>query len=280
MAWPTKDQVLDFLGLLFAALLVGVIGYAIVTNRTPPPTIVWDLPGLERELKERVYGQEEAAREILWNIRSLADDPRPTHKQRVVFLLGGPGVGKSHVIDILQKHVHCEVAGNSTCQIKFENTTYFNYFVPGYWIHFEKFYETKGMDVWAAEFNTLDKFINNPEDANLRWTLKHRVIYGYGKIGENDRAIYFVTGRVFNHTVLNAISSGADYDLYLQDAAGRLDDYMIRHAPEVHFNIVTFKPLKKDHVTQCLRDRAEHDIENIVTRNTISDIVPLGCKAH
>lgn len=249
---------------------------------------VWDLTSLVQELTTRMHGQNEALRELVWTIRNLANETEHTRRHHVVFLMGGPGVGKSHVIDIMINHIHVkksikpirwfgqrgvEPYDFHLCEKSFSN----------FHTHFENGMKTCGLTLKAVEFNYLDKYINNPEFNDLAGKLNLQSLLAGNIFGNPERTIYVVTGRIFNERIMTSMSSSADYRFYVDAVALQLEKYMLRYASYVNFSFIKFAPMSPALVTRSLQERnvgTPAEIEAIVAANSRLDFVPLGCKAH
>jgi hypothetical protein len=88
-------------------------------------TVVWDFQGLEKELKERVYGQDEAVNAILQVIRDVLTSREANPRPKTIILVGGPGVGKHHVLNIIKNHLGCHPVNESathSCELRLTRT--------------------------------------------------------------------------------------------------------------------------------------------------------------
>lgn len=113
-----RNVILLAVGLAFLCTLT-----AVMMSFGQGVRVVWDTKGLEHELATRVYGQERAVQDI----QKIITRPIPYNKNmpiqsrhQIVFILGGPGVGKSHVINILTKHVKYESFTDKSKNISIE----------------------------------------------------------------------------------------------------------------------------------------------------------------
>jgi hypothetical protein len=223
-------------------------------------TVVWDLQGLEKELRERVYGQDEAVDKILQVIRDVVTSREAIPRPKTIILVGGPGVGKHHVMDIIKNHIRCQPVNESatqSCELRFQRT-----FV-------------------SSDTNTLKKYELTP---NTNGT---RPMFAYFSLGETDiyniynenryrDPLCFVTGQVMTQWNAQGIASFASYEQYLN-----YKEHSVRQFGEYHYGgsdiiLVKFKPLTRAHVLRCFRK--EHFNVNLPLYG--KDFVPLGCKTR
>jgi hypothetical protein len=229
-------------------------------------TVVWDLQGLEKELRERVYGQDEAVDTILQVIRDVVTSREANPRPKTIILVGGPGVGKHHVMDIIKNHIRCQPVNESatqSCELRFQRT------VESSDTNTLKKYEltpnTNGTRPMFAYFSSLYYSWDETDNYNI-----HAVNYWYRD------PLCFVTGQVMTQWSAQGIASFASYEQYLN-----YKEHSVRQFGEYHYGgsdiiLVKFKPLTRAHVLRCFRK--EHFNVNLPLYNT--DFVPLGCKAR
>jgi hypothetical protein len=238
-------------------------------------TVVWDLQGLKKDFKERVYGQDEAVDKILQVIRDVVTsreaNPRPNNK--TIILVGGPGVGKHHVLNIIKNHLGCHPVNESatqSCELRLTKT--YDSDMKNALKKYVLTLDTNGTRPMFAYFDSLN-YQSGPYiySVNGQTYIKNEI----GVVNCYDDPLCFVTVPAMSYWSAESITSFADYEQYLSDKEWSVKQFASHYFHSSDIVLIKFKPLTRVHVLRCLRE--ENFDVNLPLYDT--DFVPLGCKA-
>lgn len=253
--------------------------------------IVWNVSGLNYELQTRVRDQVVAVRGVVRLLRGTTSRLRghPQHRTQVVFLLGGPGVGKSLILDILMKHVKIQILHNIQ-DVQFI-TKYMNGEIEGRYTTIKNYNNISGTMISIIELNTCLEYFIKKSSSNLSNLLK-KIEKDLNRPNFNDKSIIFVTGPLM--TVLTVrqkdeLQMASEYDAYVDGMATELNNYMYRHVPNLHASFIKLKPIDLQTFEEVVRvqrlnPRVVKTIEQQWTKNQeVFDeefVLPRGCKTE
>jgi hypothetical protein len=224
------------------------------TEVTKTKTVVWDLKGLEKELRKRVFGQDEALNKILQAIREVVSSRKANSRPKTILLLGGPGVGKHHVLNIIKNHIT-----ERDTQLRFESTL-----IP-------------------IKTSTLTKHVLTPDTNGIRPMFAYASSLYYS-CNDNKNVIEilnchqdplcFVTGPVMSQWTAQNIASFAKYENYInckECTANHFGSIFFKNSDII---IVKFKPLTQAQIQTFLK---KEDLTKRFPRDG-KDFVSIGFK--
>jgi hypothetical protein len=246
--------------------------------------VFWDMDGMEKELELRVYGQKDAIGNLTQSLqRAISDIKNNQSNPKMFFLLGGPGVGKHLVLEIIQKHIKCqykdEIKSNMPCEIEYKNRkndlkSFDQIFVQFELMQFKNYSESS---VTFANINKLEFYLKSayPHDYTL-----FREMVGFDV--KNPKSLYFITGPIMSATTLDKFYEADEYSYYVQSAAKVTRQFSLLHFPVFDTVMIEFNPLGYEVVHQCLMDKqvSSSKIQHLLAAHNHTDFIPQGCKTR
>ncbi|XP_065345885.1 uncharacterized protein LOC135943334 [Cloeon dipterum] len=244
-----------------------------------PATIEWDLPGIKEQMEEKVHGQRSTTTQLInslqWTLKDGASsNQEDTPQLKAIFLLGGPGVGKTKTMKIVSSHVQCRYKGLFSilpCNVHKKTIAPIDGHSHQVFSDNSKTTRYTGVHFNAIEVDLTDF---NSSHAQGFASLEHEI----SKKGRNRR-IVLVTGKIMSLEQLERLRTAREYDNFVGEKAKEIGLLMKEYAPRVDMEIVKFKSLRPSHAFLCLMREKGVEYAFNATRNDLpkDDYYPKGC---
>jgi hypothetical protein len=233
-----------------------------------------------------IYGQNDGLEHLLLLLQN--NSRGDNHK--LIFLLAGPGVtgeNKNYVFWHMENALRSSECGNRKYEPKERsiNIPFGKYpkskFPNGTFCD-SHFHKGRSIAFTVDYINNFKQVILDSNDKNFAIFYKtdHQCLKDL-----NLSFIHFVTGPIMSDYDLESFVNAEDYQIYVAIMARKLENYMKEHAPNLEFDIVTFKPLNKEQIESNTPFMYKEAIEKYWSRELLElykkhtsskDFVPYG----
>lgn len=231
--------------------------------------VIWNIDDMTNELSKQVYGQDEVVKNITNAMRESIE--MENSRPKLILLLGGPGVGKHHVLNIIRNHVKCGYVNKTvaeSCEDNYEHATLIQSERPLSYINIKYLNKYHGITPYFLEFANFEFNIHSPHVNFLKGKYKNRFTW------KKSHVIYFMTAPIMSDKTAQKFNNAAEYKSYIKYISEALYDYTRSRFSEYDVITVNFEPMKREDAAKCMQDM---DPEVLDDR---SDFVPLGCKTR